>query len=75
MDKGADFPTLKAELEKEGVLVSDDKKIMLGKGTSISSLQTRCIELDMTKSAVTGLAEFVKDVSNNVIALDTKKQA
>lgn len=75
VDKGADFPTLKTELEKEGVLVSDDKKIMLGKGTSISSLQTRCIELDMTKSAVTGLAEFVKDVSNNVIALDTKKQA
>lgn len=73
VDKGVDFPTLREELKLAGILVDDARKIVLGKGTNLKSVQTRCWEIDMAHSAMTGVADFVKDVANNIVHLPGKK--
>ena len=41
---------------------------MLGKGTNLKSVQTRCWEIDMTNSAMTGVADFVSNYAANANA-------
>jgi hypothetical protein len=57
--KGVDPGSLREELKVMGVLVDDNHKIVLGKGTTFKSAQTRCWEIDMNHHAMTGVAGFV----------------
>jgi Domain of unknown function (DUF927) len=57
--KGVDPGSLREELKVMGVLIDDNHKIVLGKGTTFKSAQTRCWEIDMNHHAMTGVAGFV----------------
>lgn len=73
--KGVDYNQTKADLRKSGVIVDDDCKIVLGKGTHLKSAQTRCLVVDMTHATMTGVADFVKDAAptSNVVPLPGQK--
>lgn len=78
LTKGIDPGTLREELRVMGVLIDDDRKVVLGKNTSFKSVQTRCWELDMNHSALTGVAGFVSAASvptpaSSVVPITGKK--
>ena len=68
VEKGTDPALLREELTKIGVLLDDNRKVVLGKGTTLKSVQTRCWEIDMTNSAMTGVADFVSNYAANANA-------
>jgi len=70
-ERGVDFPALREELLASKVLVDNDRKVMLGKGTAIKTAQTRCWEVDLLHAELTGVAGFVKDAASgtNVIPI------
>lgn len=77
VEKGVDPATLRDELQKLGVLLDDNHKVVLGKGTTLKSVQTRCWEIDMTNPAMTGVADFVSNyavnANTNVVPIAGKK--
>jgi hypothetical protein len=72
-----DFPALREELLASKVLVDNDRKVMLGKGTAIKTAQTRCWEVDLLHAELTGVAGFVKDAASgtNVIPIPGARPA
>ena len=46
----------------------DFSQDFFGKGTNLKSVQTRCWEIDMTNSAMTGVADFVSNYAANANA-------
>lgn len=68
VEKGSDPATLRDELQKLGILLDDNHKVVLGKGTTLKSVQTRCWEIDMTSPAMTGVADFVSNYATNATA-------
>lgn len=68
VEKGTDPATLRDELQKLGILLDDNHKVVLGKGTNLKSVQTRCWEIDMTSPAMTGVADFVSNYATNATA-------
>ncbi len=77
VEKGSDPATLRDELQKLGILLDDNHKVVLGKGTTLKSVQTRCWEIDMTSPAMTGVADFVSNYATNatvnVVPISGKK--
>lgn len=59
LEKGADPRALEAELQASGVLLSNNRRMVLGKGTIYSTTQTHCWLLDFNHPALSGSLQVV----------------
>lgn len=59
-EKGADVKQVRSDLLESKVLMADSSKLVLGKGTKWSGVQTHCWVLDFTSPALSGVLESVQ---------------
>lgn len=59
LEKGADPRAIEVDLTSSGVLVSNNRRMVLGKGTIYSTTQTHCWLLDFNHPAMSGSLQVV----------------
>lgn len=61
---GIEYSDVKTSMAKSGVLISDDVRMVLSKGTPFSSGQTRCLLVDVEAISAGGTKETPDDLKN-----------